>query len=440
MPAENELEVGENKLEEGLVLKVAIDDNKICSNDPKKYADLIMSIVDEDLKCHESEALPASWYMFSIMLRRLQSAGYSVVRYSHCQQIAEKLYIKQSDSEPNVLQSLLFRLQNVLGIVLYFPEVKGLKDIVLCDPAFIYKSISELIFESFQGRSDTSLKKKLEILGIFEYKELEKRCKIKQDIELYKLIILLKHLGIIAPVRCSTAVQTAESKYEDDSDSEDISPDQKYVIPCVLKEAKQQNLDIQLQDTRACSIIPLRIYFDCGFAPMGGFCYLFTKLISNNKGWNLCLLNEWKNENNIYWRNKVSFEVEFGSRNYLVTLLSTDEYYEIHILHSMSFQLQKDGHNICQHVWKAIWTILEKAPNKSLQGYETACTCTIPHREKVKKHVMKFQSKPRENLPNVKVYCEISRDRRSITDTQPSVMVWFNVSQSIDNTTNHIVI
>ena len=400
--------------EECLVLEVAINENELCSNKPEDYVNVIMNIVDNRLKSKESEELPASWYMFCIMLRRLQNAGYSVLRYSHCQRIAEELYIPQSE-----IKSVLFRLKNVFGIVLYFPEVKALEDIVVCDPAFVYKRISELIFESYCGPFEVPLRKKLQKHGIFKYKELEKQHKIKQDLELSKLTILLKHHGIIAPINRS------DTKYKNDSDNEDIHPDQEYVIPCVLKEAKQHELNVQLKKTQACSIVPLRIYFPCGFAPMGGFCYLFTKLISNNKGWELCMPDKWEDENHIYWRNKVTLEVKYDSHNYFVTLLSTDEYYEIHIIHTVSkepFQLQNDGHSICKHVWKAIHTILEKSPNKPLQTYRVACICTFATDE----HVMEFDSKPHE--PDVKVNCKKCGYHLPLLDTQPSVMVWFKVN------------
>jgi hypothetical protein len=407
-----------------LVLKVAIDETDLCSNKPEDYVKVIMKVVNNKLKSKESEELPASWYMFCIMLRRLQSAGYSVLLYSHCQHIAKELHIQQVESE---LKSILFRLQNVFGIVLYFPEVEALEDIVICDPAFVYKSISGLIFKTLNSRgcSDVSLPE--ENPGIFKYKELEKHCNTKQDLELSKLIILLEHLGIVAPIKRSNTAQTAEN--EDDPANEDIiHPDQEYVIPCVLKEAKQDELNVHLKDTQACSIVPLRIYFACGFAPMGGFCYLFTKLISNNEGWELCIPDVWEDENHIYWRNKVTLEVKHDSHIYFVTLISTNEYYEIHILHSVSkppFQLQNDGHSICKHVWKAIHTILEKSPNKPLQTYEVACICTIHVTDK---HVMKFTSKPHENekFPNIKAKCE-ERKCYAPLDKEPSVMVWFKV-------------
>ena len=420
-----------------LALKVAIDKTESypASNNPKDYVDVIMDIVNNKLKSKESEELPASWYMFCIMLRRLQNAGYSVLRYSHCQHIAEKLYIPQSQ-----LKSLLFRLQNVFGIVLYFPEVKALEDIVICDPAFVYKSISKFIFRSFHesGRDVSSLNK-LQKHGIFDYKELkehiekkeekklESHCEIKQhenkqDLELSKLIILLEHLGIIAPIERSNTAQTAKSEYKDDSNNEDIH-DQKYVIPCVLEEAIQHELNVELKNTHACSIVPLRIYFSCGFAPMGGFCYLFTKLISNNEGWELFTPDVWEDENHIYWRNKVTLKVKLDSRMYFVTLLSTDKYYEIHIIHSVSelpFQLQSEGRSICKHVWRAIHTVLEISPNKPLQAYKVACICTIATDE----HVMEFKCKPHE--PGVMLYCE-KCDCYPPIRTQPSVMVWFKV-------------
>ena len=395
---------------ENLVLKVAIHKNKMCSHEPEDYKQVVMHIVDKKLSCPESEALPASWYMFSIILRRIQHAGHSVLRYNHCQHIAKKLYI-----QPSMLQSLLFRLHKVLGIAVHFPEVKELVDIVICDPAFIYKSISELIFNSFDDRTSAQKALRLKKWGMLEYEELKKHSKVKNQLEMNKLMILLQHLGIIAPVQNS--MPTAEPEHKDDVQHHE------YLIPCILKDAKLQDLEVQIQDTQACSIVPLRIDFDWGFAPMGGFCYLFTKLMSK---WKIRLPDELEDENNIYWRNKVTFEVE---EIYSVTLLSTDKYYEIHIVHSESeqpFQLETDGYNICKKVWDAIHTILENSRNESLHNYKTACICTISHQEH-DQHVMKFNSKPHEIVPRVEAQCTRNGTVVNVKETQPSVMVWFKV-------------
>ena len=404
-------------LKERLVLKVAINKNKLCNHEPEYCKQVIMHIVDKKLSCPESEELPASWYMFSVILRRIQCAGYSILRYDHCQQIADRLHIQEY-----MLQSLLSRLHKVLGIVVYFPNVKELEDIVICDPAFIYRRISELIFNSFDDCTSAQLSNKLKKWGMFKCEELEKHCEIKKDqsyLEMSKLITLLEHLGIIAPVE---NMPTAEPEHKDGRAEHSEGHD--YLIPCVLKDAK--DLKIQIQDTQACSIAPLRIYFECGFAPMGGFCYLFTKLISD-KGWKLCLPEELKDENNIYWRNKVTFrEVE---DIYCVTLLSTEKYYEIHIVHSQSeqpFQLETDGRTICKQVWDAIRTILENSLNKTLHNYKTACICTINH-QKTDQHVMKFNCKPHECVPRVKAHCSRNRNLVTVSEEQRSVMVWYKV-------------
>ena len=256
-------------------------------------------------------------------------------------------------------------------------------------------------------------------------------------------MILLNHLGVIAPVQISLETEEpahdTDTEHEDGAEFSDHEPvrhmhNQEYLIPCILEDASKQDLTVQIQDTEACSIVPLRIYFDCGFTPMGGFCYLFTKLVSNNKAtWKLCLPDELEDDNNVYWRNKVTFDVEFNSRNYLVTLLSTDEYYEIHIIHFVSeqpFYLEKEGRSICTHVWDAIHTILEHSPDKSLETYKTACICTINHpKSESDEHVMKFTSKPHMCERQIKARCCKKNNKTivEIKESQPSVLVWFKV-------------
>ena len=414
----------EEKERERLVLKVATNNNnELNCHEPEDYKKVVMHIVDKKLSSPESEKLPASWYMFSVILRKIKHAGYSVLRHSHCKRIADELHIQESN-----LPVLLSRLHRVLGIILYFPEseVKGLQeDIVICDPAFLYKTISELIFKTFDDCTNTLLSHRLKKWGMFKYEELEKHCQINKchgNLEIEKLIILLQHLGIIVPVQNSNLTTELEHKDYTEHSGAQICPE--YLIPCALKDAMQHELKVQIQDTQACSIVPLRIHFECGFAPMGGFCYLFTKLISN-KGWKLCLSDVWEDNNNIYWRNKVTFKV---GDIYSVTLLSTDKYYEIHIVHSESerFKLETDGHSICKQVWDAVCTILENSPNKSLHNYKTACICTINH-QKADHHIMKFNSKPHEIVPEVKAQCVRNGTVVNIKEIQPSVMVWFKV-------------
>ena len=426
--------------ENQLALEVSIKPNKRCSNNSKEYQNnnpedyqkVIMNLVENRLKCSDSEKLPVSWYMFSIILRRMQLAGHSILQFHHCEYIAEKLYIKQMQ-----LQALLSRMHKILGIVIHFPEVEQLKDIVICDPAVVYKSISELIFNSFSLTSHPKLSLRLKKWGVFMVKELKERCKEKEGcpLQLDKLMIILEHLGIIAPVKFN--IKPAESVSSEDIDRDNVECDihPQYVIPCILNDAQQARLSVQIQEDQVCSIIPLRITFACGFAPMGGFCYLFTRLITNNrdKGWELLLpdIVDETSKNDIYWRNKVTFRID--ERHY-VTLLSTHEYYEIHIIYSQptrTFQLNREGHKICKKVWDAVSSILSNSLSEPLHDYKTACECII-HRnnEDYDGHVMAFSHNPDDCPPHLTASCLKDKAKPisvEVDETKQSIIVWFKV-------------
>ena len=427
--------------ENQLALEVSIKHNKRCSdnpneyqnNNPEDYQKVIMNLVENRLKCSESEKLPASWYMFSIILRRMQLAGHSILQFHHCEYIAMKLYIKQMQ-----LQALLSRMHKILGIVIYFPEVEQLKDIVICDPAVVYRSISELIFNSFSLTSHPKLSLRLKKWGVFMVKELKERCKEKEGcpLQLDKLMIILEHLGIIAPVNIIKSTESnMSSVHPVDPDNTECGIHPQYVIPCILNDAQQAQLSVQIQEAQVCSIIPLRINFACGFAPMGGFCYLFTRLITNNrdKGWELLLpdIFDETSKNDIYWRNKVTFKVD---ETYYVTLLSTHEYYEIHIIYSQptrTFQLSREGHQICKKVWDAVSSILSNSLSEPLHDYMTACECII-HRnnEDYDGHMMVFSHNPDDCPPHVTASCLKDKAKPisvEVDETKQSIIVWFKV-------------
>ena len=412
-----------------MVLEVSVKKNKRCSNRPEDYRKVIINLVDNKLACPESEKLPPSWYMFSIILRRMKLGGRSVLQYSHCQQIARKLYIKEAQ-----LQSLLSRLHKILGIVVYFPEVHELKDIVICDPSIVYRGISELIFNSFDETVNPELSLPLKKWGVFKFQELKEHCKVNESYQLQidKLIILLQHLGIVAPVKFTESNDSAEVIVDKKIDSIN-RVNQEFIIICVLNDARPEELKLQLRDGEACSIVPFRIYFKCGFAPMGGFCYLFTRLVSDRK-WKLPVKKEEKmTENKVYWRNKATFIVQAYNKEYFVTLVSTKEYYEIYIVHTQSekpFQIGKDGRSICRKVWNDIETVLSNSLNAPLKEYTIATQCIAHPGDE---HVMEFNSKPHDNNPEVKARCLLHKDRPhllTVDSTKPSVFVWFKVSNN----------
>jgi hypothetical protein len=180
------------------------------------------------------------------------------------------------------------------------------------------------------------------------------------------------------------------------------------------------------------------MYFKCGFSPMGGFCYLFTRLITE-RNWKLPLEKEqMMTENNVYWRNKATFIIEADQKEYYVTLVSTKIYFEIHIVHTHSeepFHLGTDGHNICKKVWNDIESVISHSLNAPLREYTVGCQCTLHGKEELE-HAMEFKIKPHDdNETEIKAKCLLDKNRPhpvTVDTSQQSVIVWFKVSSKLN--------
>ena len=115
-------------------------------------------------------------------------------------------------------------------------------------------------------------------------------------------------------------------------------------------------------------------------------------------------------------------------------MLSTHEYYEIHIIYSQpkrTFQLNHEGHQICKKVWDAVINVLSKSLSEPLQHYRTACECII-HRndDDYDGHVMSFSHNPEDSTPHLTASCLEDKAKPipvEVDETKQSVIVWFKV-------------
>ena len=340
----NFLDSEENVLERidknELVLKV---NNKTEDNDEfKKYRKVLMDIVNRKFS-DKTKELSGSWLMFSIILRKMKVAGWSVLPYQHCEYIASKLYIP-----PAALDALLYFMHKDLGILMYFPEVPCLRDVVICDPAVVLTSISEVIIKTFiedvinKSKDGITESLQFEKYAVFAYQKVDELTKKRRGgLELSKLTVLLQHVGIIAPIEFSKPVDPPFKCTLDHNHEEDAVHciHSEYIIPCVLNDALDEKLaeiEEHCTNNNYCSMIaPLIITFHCNFAPMGSFCYLFTKLINDQTiNWKPHLpdINS-PNDcptpiERMICRNKVTFIVD---KKFYVTLVSTTNCFKVFI-------------------------------------------------------------------------------------------------------------
>ena len=114
-----------------------------------------------------------------------------------------------------------------------------------------------------------------------------------------------------------------------------------------------------------------------------------------------------------------------------MTLVSTKIYFEIRIVHTHSFQLSTDGHNICKKVWNDIESVISSSLNAPLKDYTVGCQCTSHGKEELE-HAMIFETKPHDDYGiEIKAKCLLDKSRPypvTVDTSQQSVIVWFKVS------------
>ena len=175
-------------------------------------------------------------------------------------------------------------LCNRIGIIQHFNK-EGVSHIVVNQPQFLYKKVSDLIIESFKGKT-LSADERVELeKGILSFKAAESIIGSESKITTGELLDLLVHLRIIARFKNG-----------------------KFFIPCVINHLPETNdKDLNLDDS---IVAPLYIQFGCNYCPKGLFGVLVTYLMSLEEAATSALNLEFNPDR--VSKDQVSFEVESG--------------------------------------------------------------------------------------------------------------------------------
>ena len=416
----NSNQVLERVNESQLVLRV---NNKTENNDKfEEYRKVLMNIIKRKFSHKAKLPVPGSWLMFSIMLRKMKLAGRSVLPYQHCKYIASKLYIPLGS-----LDALLSFMHKDLGILMYFPEVPGLNNVVICDPGVVFTSISKIIINTFSEDDGARESLHFKEYAVFAYQKVDELIKEKRRaLELSQLTALLQYVGIIAPIEfCKPADPpfkcTLDHNHEEDAVHCIHS---EYIIPCILKGALDEELaTIEEHCKNNCMIAPLIITFKCNFAPMGAFCYLFTKLIKDQTNWKPHLPDINSPNDSIermIRRNKVTFVV----KSFYVTLVSTSDHFKVFIHRPVDAKNQPGYEFVCNDVKKAIKDALSGCLNPQVNKFNFAFPCTEHTQDtKLKEHLMVFDP----DMKNGKCKHSCTEVNSEVDTLDHAIRVWFQV-------------
>ncbi len=237
--------------------------------------------------------IPVKWLKLSICLKLFANKkGTPFMRLENCTKLGEHLDMSQKDVE-----AALTFFHRYIGLLMYFPQKKGLKNLVICDPQIVFLSISELIFKVYGSNNQIIPNDQYDRFlnsGQFSLNAINKMpdtVEGKKLLPVQELVDLLVQLNIAVPILSSS----------------------EYFFPAVLKNLKRSEITCGTESV----IEPLYILFEAGCLPLGFVSALIANLIAREQ---LTLLDDiiYKNQINMKFKNELN-----------ITLLSCPKYCKV---------------------------------------------------------------------------------------------------------------
>ena len=258
---------------------------------------------------------PISWVLFHKVLQALEE---NIISISLAIEVGAVCKIPPED----VPQVLLF--YHDLGSVLYYPQLKGLKDKVIVDPKFFIDALGKI----FTFQASTTYPREWEIFhqyGILIqplYASVWKEC---GDLKPEDFIEVLLHFRLAAQVIIEH--RNISSRYK------------QHFIPAILKLCQDNTIATHSKEVAS----PLHITFETGFVPPGFFTR-FVAVIAAHPNTTLYL------EKGVY-RNRVTFRYQ-ESRNSIEHLTVTDQHdaIQINVHRATSHSDPVPFANVCQDI------------------------------------------------------------------------------------------
>ena len=263
--------------------------------------------------------LPSSWLFFHLILRHRYENSPGVCTLAECRVLARGCGLDEDDV-PQVLRYI----HRHLGTILFYEEVQGLKELVICDPNVLFKSIYHLVAVSFAGdrayhTSAANVRKTGELPG-----KLVKRICAQPSSSLLTnqhSLELLKHFNIMTE-----------------------RPDGACFMPCLLQP--DHSLELSCEVLQSLYAPPLLIRFDGNYIPIGVFSALVVKLLQSS----------WEPDQDVRYRNHISFLTDGPSS---VELMIYTSYLEFHIPIYKHQENPEEIHQYCVEVQKTVVNTLK---------------------------------------------------------------------------------
>ncbi len=296
--------------------------------------------------------IPAVWLLFSLCLRMREVRTASL---ETCLALSHALNMTLYETK-----AALWFLHHHAGVLMYFPSVPGLEDLVIIDIQVVYDSITGVILKAMSFDSiGQATAERFRKTGRFSMTDLKTAtADISGDLippeQLVALLAYLHLIAEIAPVKSSDTNSVLEEEKE-------------YIMPCVLENTSAKELDqFHKESCRSCIVEPLLMYFSSGFTPMGLFPAAMACLVSNTS---FNFITEGVKKNMAHFL--------YGTKKVRVTFISRCKYFEVVVSCDPTFQ--DSIHHECTSIKREIEDTLKKASSRmnynSSMDYQFAFDC-----------------------------------------------------------------
>ena len=317
----------------------------------------LQTVFDSRFKAAELQIRPVQ-LLFGVILRK----EFEIATMEECIQIGKAL---QMDEEE--VKFTIWYLHQCVGALLYYPDIKDkesyFKNRVICSPNVVFNSTSLLIVESLlslhsrdkRSRFTADEIKKWQEFGHFSIATIKLCCsksnetKVKEGelIPVDKLVKLLEHVSLLAPIVGK-------------------GPQPVYFMPAILECASNEELsNAPTIDSDTPS--PIKITFESGYVPIGVFCAMISKLVSEGQKGILGL--KWNLRESRVKRNLVSFNV--NSTKHHITLVAHADCYEIRITRKYGCNM----HDLCSYVLTTVLYMMSGISKKIEPIIAFDCQC-----------------------------------------------------------------
>jgi len=301
-----------------------------------KNAAIIRNKLNQLLQEQSIYDVPIIWLLLELEIRKVcNDKKCSFIAYSEILKLCKE---KQLSSNEEFIKNGL-RFHHLFGVLLYFEEVEGMKNIVITDHQWLFDNLTKIVCHQYTDFSDASVHTDFVHKGIFHKKLLDKidlggdgiieKSEVTKETFNLKasFLYLLKHLCIVAPLQETEETCT-------------------FFMPSLLNACNFKTNQLEFlqkygtsssnKNDKSFIIKPLVIQFTSstmpdtyGTFPRGVFCCLAVQLLHQNPEWRL----QWSVNEEMVFDNLITFFTETG---HYITLLDKILFLEVQLRYEES--------------------------------------------------------------------------------------------------------